>query len=132
MPQRGETRERDRTLALERNGTAEGPLGFAVARQPSEHDSVDLMQRRGVVATLVRQGLLRAEQGEIERAEPVYETLPGWDEDITGCRTFESLPHNARAYVERVAALAGVPVEIISIGPGRDETSARIDPFRPV
>jgi adenylosuccinate synthase len=70
--------------------------------------------------------------GEIERAEPVYETLQGWDEDITACRRFEELPVNARVYVERVEALVGVPVEIISIGPGRDETIARIDPFRPV
>jgi adenylosuccinate synthase len=69
---------------------------------------------------------------ELERAEPVYETLPGWDEDITGCRRYEDLPNAARSYVERVEALAGVPVEIISIGPGRDETIARIDPFRPV
>jgi adenylosuccinate synthase len=70
--------------------------------------------------------------GELERAEPIYETLPGWNEDITGCRTYESLPDNARAYVDRVEALAEVPVEIISVGPGRDETIARTDPFRPI
>jgi len=69
---------------------------------------------------------------EIERAEPVYETLPCWSEDITGCRDFESLPATARDYVNRVEALAGVPVELISVGPGRDETIARIEPFRPV
>jgi adenylosuccinate synthase len=68
--------------------------------------------------------------GEIERAEPVYETLPGWDEDITGCREYEALPDNARRYVDRVEALVDVPVEIISVGPGRDETISRIDPFR--
>ena len=69
---------------------------------------------------------------EIERAEPAYETLPGWDEDITGCRRYEDLPGAARSYVERVETLVGVPVEIISVGPGRDETIARIDPFRPI
>jgi adenylosuccinate synthase len=69
---------------------------------------------------------------EIERAEPVYETLPGWDVDITGCRRYEDLPEAARDYVERVEALVAVPVEIISVGPGRDETIARIDPFRPI
>jgi adenylosuccinate synthase len=69
---------------------------------------------------------------EIERAEPVYEILPGWSEDITGCRDFESLPATARDYVNRVEALAGVPVELISVGPGRDETIARTEPFRPV
>ncbi len=69
--------------------------------------------------------------GETERAEPIYETLAGWGEDISGCRRYEDLPGAAKDYVERVEALAGVPVEIISVGPGRDETIARIDPFRP-
>jgi adenylosuccinate synthase len=68
---------------------------------------------------------------EIEAAEPVYETLPGWTGDISGCRRFEELPDLARRYVDRVEALAGVPVELISIGPGRDETISRIEPFRP-
>jgi adenylosuccinate synthase len=67
---------------------------------------------------------------EIEQAEPVYETLPGWDEDVTGVRCYEDLPGAARRYVERVEALAGVPVEIVSIGPGRDETISRAEPFR--
>jgi adenylosuccinate synthase len=68
---------------------------------------------------------------EIEQAEPVYERLPGWEEDLTGCRRFEDLPPNARSYIERVEALAGVPVELLSVGPGRDETISRTEPFRP-
>jgi adenylosuccinate synthase len=67
--------------------------------------------------------------GELSRAEPVYETLPGWSEELTGCRSFDELPRTARGYVERVEALAGVPVELISIGPERDQTIARSDPF---
>ena len=70
--------------------------------------------------------------GEIERAVPIYESHPGWTGDLTSCRSFEDLPREARDYVNRVEALAGVPVEIISIGPGRDETIARNDPFRPL
>jgi adenylosuccinate synthase len=70
--------------------------------------------------------------GELERAEPVYESHPGFSEDISGCRRFEDLPEAAQAYVNRVEALAGVPVELISVGPGRDETIARVDPFRGV
>jgi adenylosuccinate synthase len=68
---------------------------------------------------------------EIEQAEPVYEAHPGWTEDLQGCRRFEELPDAARRYVERVEALAGVPVELISVGPGRDETISRSEPFRP-
>ena len=69
---------------------------------------------------------------EIERAEPVYERLPGFQEDIGGCRRFEDLPENARRYVSRVEALVGVPVEILSVGAGRDATIDRADPFRPL
>jgi len=69
---------------------------------------------------------------EIERAEPVYESVPGWSEDLRECRRFEDLPRSVRDYVERVEALVGVPVEILSVGPGRDETIARTQPFRPL
>ncbi|KAI8929540.1 Adenylosuccinate synthetase [Entophlyctis helioformis] len=54
------------------------------------------------------------------QVEVVYETLPGWKSDISGCRTFESLPLNAQLYVKRVEELVGVPVEWIGVGAGRD------------
>ncbi len=51
--------------------------------------------------------------------------LPGWSEDLTGMRQYEELPENARGYVEQVQAWVGVPVDAISIGPGRDQTIYR-------
>jgi len=66
---------------------------------------------------------------EIERAEPVYETLPGWAEDVSAVRRFEDLPEAARRYVETIESLAGVPVDLISVGPGRDQTIVRREPF---
>jgi len=68
--------------------------------------------------------------GELSRAEPLYETLPGWSEDLSEARRWEDLPDAARRYVERIEALIDVPVELISVGPGRDATIARSDPFR--
>ncbi len=62
---------------------------------------------------------------EVARAEPVYEVMPGWQEDITGVRTFDALPDNARRYVERIQALVGVPIDMISVGPDRDQTITR-------
>lgn len=59
---------------------------------------------------------------ELERCEPRYETVPGWDEDISGCRNLADLPRNARAYVDRVAELAGLPVSVVSVGPDRAQT----------
>jgi adenylosuccinate synthase len=68
---------------------------------------------------------------ELSRAEPVYETLPGWREEIGGVRRYEDLPGNARRYVERIETLLEVPVDLISIGPGRDETILRRTLFAP-
>ena len=66
---------------------------------------------------------------EVQRAEPVYETLSGWDEDLTRIRRYEDLPDNARRYIERVETLAETAAAFLSVGPGRDETIARRDPF---
>ena len=64
-------------------------------------------------------------------AVPVYEHLPGWDEDLSGCRDLASLPANARRYVERLAELVEVPIELVSVGPGRDDTIVRGALFAP-
>jgi len=61
--------------------------------------------------------------------ECVYETLPGWSEDITACENFEELPANAKAYVNRVSQLIGRPVGIVSVGPGREQTIAHETKF---
>jgi adenylosuccinate synthase len=70
-------------------------------------------------------------QSEIARAEPVYEELPGWWEDISSCRAFEDLPAKARDYVLRLEELAGAHVSCIGVGPGRDQTIVRRDVLAP-
>jgi adenylosuccinate synthase len=60
-----------------------------------------------------------------ERLEPVYEDLPGWRTDTTGCRAWADLPDAARAYVERLEALAGVAVSHVSVGPEREQMILR-------
>jgi len=66
---------------------------------------------------------------ELERCQPVYEELPGWMESTVGIRSYESLPKGARAYLKRIEELAGVPVDLISTGPEREETIVRRHPF---
>jgi len=56
---------------------------------------------------------------------PVWETLPGWQEDTTGCRSFSELPVNAQKYLLRIEELTGVPVNIIAVGPDRAATIVR-------
>ena len=53
---------------------------------------------------------------------PVYETLPGWSEDVSGARKLTDLPENARLYMERVQELSGVAIGTLSVGPGREQT----------
>ena len=65
----------------------------------------------------------------LECCEPVYETLPGWEDSITDVRKFDDLPENAKRYVRRVEELTGVPVKLISVGPGRDQTILLENPF---
>jgi adenylosuccinate synthase len=58
----------------------------------------------------------------VARCVPAYETLPGWKDSTVGVKAFDALPANARAYLERIEALTGVPIAMVSTGPDRDET----------
>ncbi len=65
----------------------------------------------------------------LEHVEPVYEEMPGWRTPISSCRQYEDLPAAARAYVERISALVGVPLGIVSVGPNREQTIILQDIF---
>ncbi len=64
-------------------------------------------------------------EGAMDAVTPVYETLPGWDEDITRAKVWEDLPEAARRYVRRLEELCGVPVVLVSVGPDREQTIVR-------
>ncbi|HZE48442.1 MAG TPA: adenylosuccinate synthase [Jatrophihabitantaceae bacterium] len=61
-------------------------------------------------------------QSEFARAVPIYETFPGWDEDISKARSLSDLPRSARDYVAALEAMINAPISAIGVGPGRDET----------
>jgi adenylosuccinate synthase len=63
-----------------------------------------------------------ADRSLLETMIPVYEELPGWSEEITHVRRWEELPRNAQAYLRRVEELVGVPIQIVSVGPDREQT----------
>lgn len=65
----------------------------------------------------------------IEQCEPVYEEMPGWTDSTEGVRDYDSLPENAKKYLKRMEEIVGVPVDIISTGPERDETIILNHPF---
>ena len=66
---------------------------------------------------------------DIERCIPVYETLPGWTESSVGVTEYAKLPVNAKRYLERIAEVTGVPIDVISTSPDRDHTILMADPY---
>jgi adenylosuccinate synthase len=66
-----------------------------------------------------------SEAGRLSQAVPVYDKMPGWDEDLTNVSDFKDLPKNAQKYVERIEKIIGTKIEMIGIGPKRDQTILR-------
>ena len=64
------------------------------------------------------------------RCVPVYEEMPGWSESTVGAKSMDALPANARAYVMRIQELVGVPIDMVSTGPDREETIVLRHPFQ--
>jgi adenylosuccinate synthase len=66
---------------------------------------------------------------EAARCEPIYETLPGWSDSTVGVNQLDQLPKAARTYIDRLQAVCGVPVDMISTGPDRNETILLHHPY---
>jgi adenylosuccinate synthase len=70
-----------------------------------------------------------ADAVSLQRSVPIYETWPGWKQDLTAVRRLEDLPAAARAYLERLTELCGVPIDVVSVGPDRAQTLVLHQPF---
>jgi adenylosuccinate synthase len=66
----------------------------------------------------------------LKKCEPDYEEIPGWSESTVGVREFDQLPENAVRYLRRIEEICGVPIDLISTGPDREETIVLRHPFR--
>jgi adenylosuccinate synthase len=66
---------------------------------------------------------------EVSQCEPIYEDFPGWTESTFGVQSWERLPANARRYLDRLAEVTGVPLDMVSTGPDRDQTIMLRHPF---
>ena len=65
-----------------------------------------------------------------EDCVPIYEEMPGWSQSTVGAKRLDALPANARAYLARLEEICGVPVDMISTGPEREETIVVRHPFK--
>jgi adenylosuccinate synthase len=59
---------------------------------------------------------------DLRRAKPIYETLKGWNQDVTGVRDIDAMPAEAKTYMKRISELIGVPIGVVSVGPDREQT----------
>jgi adenylosuccinate synthase len=75
----------------------------------------------------VRHDEMPMTQTDVHHATPVYEELPGWDEDISGARRFEDLPVNAQRYVLALEELSGARISVVGVGPDREQNVVRHD-----
>jgi adenylosuccinate synthase len=65
---------------------------------------------------------LPSQADTLRRCKPIYETLPGWNQDVTKVRTLQDFPTNARKYMDRISELISVPLGVLSVGPDREQT----------
>ena len=75
----------------------------------------------------VRHDEMPVNQSDFHHAVPIYEELPGWTEDISGCRTEDDLPRNARDYVAAVEEMSGARISVVGVGPSRAASVVRHD-----
>ena len=78
----------------------------------------------------VRTEEIPVSQSDFHHAKPIYENYPGWDDDITGAKSFEDLPKNAQDYVLALEKLSGTRISAIGVGPDRNATIVRHDLLR--
>ncbi|MEK7835483.1 MAG: adenylosuccinate synthetase, partial [Pseudomonadota bacterium] len=74
--------------------------------------------------------ILPAGADALANCEAVYEEMPGWSQTTVGAQRYEDLPQAARNYLERIAKVCGVPVDMVSTGPDRAQTIVRRHPFK--
>ena len=115
--------------ALKRAVQLNGVSGLCVTKL----DVLDTMEEVKVCVGYYIDGsfsdLLPGGADDTARCEPVYENHPGWQQSTVGIRDFEKLPSNARAYLERIEEILGVPIDMISTGAEREDTIVRRHPF---
>jgi adenylosuccinate synthase len=116
--------------ALKRSVQLNGVSGLCVTKLDVLDDMDELKVCIGYHIDGEWSELLPAGADDTARCRPLYEDLPGWSGSIAGMRRFDDLPAAARAYLTRIEAICGVPVDIISTGPDRAQTIVRREPFQ--
>lgn len=117
------------TVILNNAVRLNGLTGFAITKLDvlSELDELKICTAYDLYGDTVTD--VPANLNHLAACKPIYEILPGWRSDIRGIRTYSDLPAAARQYLERIETITGVSVQIVSVGPDRDETMVLNTPF---
>ncbi len=115
--------------ALRRSARINGLTGLCITKLDVLDGIAELNICTGYELDGKRIDMLPIGADDVARCKPVYETLPGWNENTFGLNRWEDLPKNAQAYLKRLEQLCDVPVDIVSTGPERDETIVLRHPF---
>ena len=109
--------------------TAQRPVGLVAAAGSMPIDTLAGLKELRVCRAYKIDGkettFFPANAARLGRAEPVYETLGGWDGDLRGVRDFHDLPETAQKYICRLEELTKTPIKMIGIGPKRDQIISR-------
>jgi adenylosuccinate synthase len=115
--------------ALKRSIQINGVSGLCVTKL----DVLDGMERVclgvGYIVNGVKSDILPFGAEMLAECEPIYEELPGWSESTVGLTRFEQLPKSAQNYLKRMEEICGVPIDMVSTGPDREQTIVRRHPF---
>ncbi len=115
--------------ALKRSIQINGVSGLCVTKLDVLDGVEELKLCTGYKLEGVLTDILPVGAEELARCEPVYETLPGWQQSTVGVKNLEDLPATARVYLKRIEEVCAVPVDMISTGPDREETIVLRHPF---
>lgn len=114
---------------LKRSAQVNGLTGLCITKLDVLDGLPELQLCVGYILDGQRIDILPQAAEEIARCSPIYETMPSWRSSTVGITDYAQLPAEARAYLERIETLVGVPVDIISTSPDRDHTILRRQPF---
>ncbi|GAA4425948.1 adenylosuccinate synthase [Acidovorax lacteus] len=115
---------------LKRSAQVNGLSGLCITKLDVLDGLDELMLCVGYELNGERLDLLPMGADEIAQCKPIYERMPGWTDSTVGVTVYESLPENARRYLERIEQTTGVPIAMISTSPDRAHTILRTHPYQ--
>jgi len=116
--------------ALKRSVLINGISGLCLTKLDVLDGLTEIKVCTGYMLRGQRIDILPLDADDITACEPIYETFPGWEGSTFGVTSWDALPANARAYLERVQAFIGAPIDMVSTGPDRDHTILLRHPYK--